>query len=360
MKLRRWLLPALWWASAAMAPAQQPSVLVSQTFEATTGGWVATGEGGRVRLAPGEGRRGGGALAFEYHVAAKRNSGIVLAAPAELGVARSLRFLVKSDHSTALGVLLAEKKPGGGNYTAWFWAPANTWQEVELSPADFTVADGPRDPKDEDGRLDMDAVEGIGIFDLAQFFRSFASTGPVDVAIDRSEGPRTIWLERFELSGDAPTVGPRRDMERRMGGWVTPGGMNLKFTADANPLKAPALEAGYQQIDGKVEILLRREAPDSSKPTRLEFDLASEREITLLVSLETKNPAGGAGPRYTLPIFPPGNREPFHVSVKLEDFRGPEHFDAAEWRTTALVDVSTANGGEQASNTIWIANFRVE
>ena len=52
--------------------------------------------------------------------------------------------------------------------------------------------------------------------------------------------------------------------------------------------------------------------------------------------------------------------EPFHVSVKLEDFRGPGHFDAARWRTTALVDVSTANGGEQANNTLWIANFRVE
>ena len=51
---------------------------------------------------------------------------------------------------------------------------------------------------------------------------------------------------------------------------------------------------------------------------------------------------------------------PFHVSVKLEDFRGPEYFDAAKWRITALVDVSTANGGEQENNTLWIANFQVK
>jgi hypothetical protein len=336
-----------------MACAQVSPVLLSQTFESATGGWAATGEGGKVRLATGEGRQGSGALAFEYQIVPKHNSGMVLPAPPELGLAQSLRFWVKADHSTALGVLLAEKKPGGGNYTAWFWAAANTWREVELSPADFTAADGPNDPKDDDGRLDMDAVQAVGIFDLAQFFRNFASSSPVDVVIDPSEGPRTIWLERFELSTDPPAASP-------INRWVTPGGMNLKLTADANPLKTPALEASYQQADGKVEILLRREAPISSKPSRLEFDVASEREITLLVALETRNPAGGAGPRYTLPIYPPGNREPFHVSVKLEDLDGPAHFDAAQWRTTALLDVSTANGGEPSNNTLWIANFQLK
>ncbi|MGA2148355.1 MAG: hypothetical protein ABSH49_25700 [Bryobacteraceae bacterium] len=355
MKFRRGLFWVPMALNAVLMRAQQPPVLFSQTFETGTGGW-ATGEGGRVRLAAGEGRQGAGALAFEYRIAARHNSGMVLPAPAELALAQSLRFRVKADHATALGILLAERKPGGGNYTAWFWAPANAWQEVELSPADFTVADGPRDPKDTDGKLDMDAVEAVGIFDLAQFFRNFASASPVDVVIDPTEGPRSIWLERFELSADPPAANTRR----ATGGWVSPGGMRLKYAAEANPLKTPALEAAYREIDGKVELLVRREAPVSSNPTRLEFDVASERDITLLVSLETKNPAGGAGPRYALPIFPPGNREPFHVSVKLEDFRGPGHFDAAQWRTTALVDVSTANGGEQANNTLWIANFRVE
>jgi hypothetical protein len=331
MTLRPCLLAGLLAASAAMARAQQPSVLVSQTFEAATGGWTAAGEGSRVRLAAGEGSRGSGALAFEYQIAAKRNSGMVLPAPAELGLARSLRFWVKADHSTALGILLAEKKPGGGNYTAWFWAPANTWQEVELSPADFTVADGPRDPKDDDGRLDMDAVEGVGIFDLAQFFRSFASASPVDVVIDPSEGARTIWLERFELSGDAPAGSPRRAMERGMAGWVTPGGMNLKFTAEANPLKAPALEAGYQQVDGKVEILLRREAPNSSKPTHLGSTWPAN--ATLLCWCRSKPrirqaaPARGIPCRFSRPAT--GNRS----------------MSASNWKISADPSISTRRSG---------------
>ena len=37
-----------------------------------------------------------------------------------------------------------------------------------------------------------------------------------------------------------------------------------------------------------MELLLRRETPNSAKPTHLEFDVASERDITLLIC--TKSP----------------------------------------------------------------------
>ena len=67
---------------------------------------------------------------------------------------------MKADHDTSLGVVLSEKKPGGGDYATMFWAPKNVWQRVDLALSDFVTNDGPTDPVDSDGKLDPDQVEG--------------------------------------------------------------------------------------------------------------------------------------------------------------------------------------------------------
>ena len=87
---------------------------------------------------------------------------------------------------------------------------------------------------------------------------------------------------------------------------------------------------------------------------RLVFDVASEREATLLVVVEMPQPGGGTGPRFTMPVYPPGGREVFHVDLKLEDFQGAGQFDPARWRTLAILDMSGADGGP---NTLWIGNL---
>jgi hypothetical protein len=51
-------------------------------------------------------------------------------------------------------------------------ALANAWQQVELTPADFALGDGPNDPADPDDKLELDQVEGIAIFDFAHFLGS--------------------------------------------------------------------------------------------------------------------------------------------------------------------------------------------
>lgn len=77
-----------------------------------------------------------------------------------------------------------------------------------------------------------------------------------------------------------------------------------------------------------------------------------------MVSIEMKKPGGGQGPRFTLPIFPPGGKELFHVDLKLADFEGQGQFDPAQWRSLAIVDVSTASGGQPGANRLWIGNVR--
>jgi hypothetical protein len=145
-------------AALPLVAQPDPNLLVRHTFEKDAEGWVVMGPGGAVHAAA-------GSLVFSYELRPKQFSMAVLPAPPETARMQRLRLRVKADRDMPVAVLLSERKPGGGNYTAIFWAPANTWQAVELAPGDFILSDGPNDPRDSNGKLDLDSVEGIGIAD---------------------------------------------------------------------------------------------------------------------------------------------------------------------------------------------------
>jgi hypothetical protein len=307
-------------------------------------GWVAMGAGGAVQDT-------GGGIVFSYDLQPKNLSLAVLPATPDVAHMQRLRFRVKTGHDTPLAVMLGEKKPGGGNYTAVFWAPAKIWQQIELTPADFSVSDGPRDPVDADGKLDLDEVEGIGIADVAQFFLAQSDNPDVPIAIDRSTGARTIEIAGFEIvTGGATGRRPIDSFDRGFLEWVTTGGVKMQLAPRENPLRAPAMQATTVLNDGRFGLVVRRVSSfDLAKATRLTFDVASENETTLVISLEMKN-----GKRFTQTVYPPGKREAFPVSVKLSDFEGDGRFDPAQWKSIAIADTL----GQP--NTIWIAKVAVE
>ncbi|SPE38185.1 exported hypothetical protein [Candidatus Sulfopaludibacter sp. SbA3] len=346
---------------AAAGFAQAPDdVVFRQKFQGDTGNWTILGQ--HASMAPSPDSR---SLAFTYEVAPKIFSGLVSPAPADFAKMQRMRFHVKTDHATAMAILISEKKPGGGNYSTWFWSPANTWQWVEVTPADFSLNDGPGDPKDTDGKLDLADVEGFGLFDLGSFFAQTPANADFPVMVQVDKGQHTAILDGFEvlssppapprLSADGIRIGT---LDRSFIDWVTLGGMDLKLNAGENPLKAPALEVSYKQAEGQFQVLLRRVAgSEMAKAKRLVFDVASEHDITLMISLEMTKPGGGQGPRFTLPIYPPGGKEVIHVNLDLSDFQGDGKFDPAQWRSLAIADITVAGGGAPDANTIWIGNL---
>jgi hypothetical protein len=299
-------------------------------------------------------RQVGSTVTFTYPLQPKQLALIARPAPPEMAQLARLRFRIKTDHDTAMAVLLSEKKAGGGNYTAIVWAPAAAWQQVELTPADFSVSDGPNDPVDADGKLDLDAVEGVGIADLAQFFLSLPENPDFPIVIDRQTGEHRVEIDHFEL---LTTAAPSKragidEFDRGFLEWFTFGGIRMKLAAPENPLKMPALEARYDQGQDTYPVLLRRLASfDLSKAKRLAFDIASEREVTMIVSLETKS-----GQRFTITILPPGKREVFHVSLSLADFKGAGKLDPSQLKAIALADVTSS--GEP--NTIWLGKVETQ
>ena len=333
--------------AAAVALAQnQPGVLLRHTFADDTSGWLVMGQSGSVRVAD-------GALQFSYEVKPKQLAVAVLPAPAETAQMKRLRFRVKTDHDTAIAVLLSERKPGGGNYLATFWCAAGAWQPVELTPSDFAAADGPNDPVDADGKLDLDQLDGIGVLDLASFFSSQPENTDFPVNIDLTSCRHTLQIAGFEmLSNSAASARAALAIDgfdRGYVEWITLGGVTLKLAGTDNPLKEGALEAHYEQTQGHYGLLLRRLSNlDLSKATGLAFDIASKVDATVIVSLELKN-----GRRFHQTIYPPTAREMLHVQLKFGDFEGDGKLDPAQLKSLGIADISAAEGAA-GPNTLWI------
>ena len=359
---------------AAFAAAQAQTPVLKHTFEQDTEGWMVMGTNGSVKLTK-EAKTGAGALQFSYSLDGKGVSTAILPAGAgRLADMRRIRFWVKADHDTSLGLVLAEKKPGGGDYATMFWAPKDVWQRVDFALSDFFLNDGPTDPVDIDGKLDPDQVEAIGIVDFSAFFNQLPDGSPMVVA--RKSGTHTLLIDDFEILNASAAATPSKpgtilidSFDRGFSEWITIGGMSLTLSPSDNPIGAPALAASIKAVEGKLTILTRRTNPaELAGAKRLVFDIAAEHEGTLAISIETKKPGatGGQGPRYNFMIYPPEGRKVFHVNVSLADFEhdpnSPEDpagkIEPSRIKSIAIGDITALTGGAATDNKIWIG--RVE
>jgi hypothetical protein len=185
-------------------------------------------------------------------------------------------------------------------------------------------------------------------------------------------GKHKLVLTSFEIISRASDHRPPIEslipidrFDRGFSEWITLGGMKLKLSPRDNPLGEPGLEASYEQIEGQFAVLLHRLSNiDLAKAKRVSFDIASDHDATLVVSLELKKP-GGDGPRYTATIYPPGNRKVFHLNLALSDFErdqtqpnsSPAKLDPSQLNSIAITDISAATGGDAGPNTIWIGKL---
>jgi hypothetical protein len=364
-----------------LAQAQtRPEALVKHTFESETDGWISMGSNGSVKVTHEAGavKSGSGALEYTYSLDGKGFNTVVLPlGGGKVAAMRRIRFWLKSDHDGAFGVILSEKKPGGGDYTAIIWAPKNTWQHVDLNLGSFFATDGPTDPVDPDGKLDPEQVEAIGIIDLATLFNHLPAESPM--VVTKTTGSHTILLDDFEiLPTDSPDASKSvsgaiivDQFDRGFTQWITLGGMSLGLvpTGDNNPIAGPSIIATIQPADGKLAILTRRvNGADIAGTKRIAFDIAAQHEGAFAISIETKKTgaATGQGPRYNFTINPPDGRKVFRVNVSLADFDHDENsaqdpagkLEAAHIKSIAIVDVTAMVTGASAGNTIWIG--RVE
>ena len=358
---------------AAAYAAQGQTSILKHSFENDTEGWIAMGANGSVKVGK-EAKSGSGALQFSYSLDNKAISSLVFpAGVGNLTGMRRIRFWLKTDHDTPIAVVLAEKKPGGGDYAAMLWASKNVWLRVDLALSDFVASDGPNDPVDSNGKLDTDQVEGIGILDFSAVFNQTPAESPM--IVEKTVGAHTLLIDDFEIldSAKAATAKPGviliDSFDRGFSEWITFGGISVSLSPNDNPIGGPALVASIRGVDGKLALLLRRMNPaEIAGAKRLTFEIAAEHEGTFAISIETKKPGvtGGQGPRYNFMINPPEGRTVFRVNVSLADFERDENspddpagkLEASRIRSIGIGDLTAIVGGAVADNKIWIG--RVE
>ena len=370
---------AMTWAQTAQH-SESPRVLLSDTFASKQPAWMAFGSSGEVRLTPeaAHAKTGKPALAFNYKIAPNQLVAAVL--PVEYGSLAKmtrLKFWLKTDSSTGIAILLSEKKPEGGNYGAVIWSPKDTWQQIELTPGDFAVSEGPTDPKDPDNKLDLDEIEGIGVIDLGQMFVNFAGKPDLPLVVDVSPGAHTFCLDELQALAESPAASPAKadtvitidDFHRPQLGWITLGGAELSRSASDNPLGAPALEARYEQIEGKFVVFAHPLAQVNLRGSdRIAFDISSNKDLQMVVSLETRKPGSSEGPRYNTAIQVPGNGKPVHESLAFTQFNLDENSPSdpdgklipEQIKTVSLIDITGAFTHERQKNTFWVSNLRTE
>ncbi|HLV80294.1 MAG TPA: hypothetical protein VKT32_08420 [Chthonomonadaceae bacterium] len=314
-------------ACVAAARPQATAPLMHYAFEADTNPWMGFGSNATVSLThdPAHVREGKGALQFDYAVNKGEINALLLpTSGGALAQAKSLRFWVQADHAAQLGVALQEQE--GGRYVALFSVPKDTWQQVELSTSDLVLSENPGDPKDPDGKLDLDQVQGIGIIDLGQLFAqaddpNMAKLFPV------KKGMHTLYVDDFTVSADAaPASVSTSESEVKLDTfahpqpmWIGTGEMRLSRSV-GKPLDGSGIQADYHQAPALPTAFVRMVPRGKlAEMAKLEFDVASVKPAKLIVQVEEQD-----GGKYNTEVDVDGGSAVKHVSVSLADLKAAQ------------------------------------
>jgi hypothetical protein len=315
-------------AMAAAGASAETAPLMRHTFEEGVGGWTTLGQSGKVAVThePAHVKEGKAALQFDYRIGPDEQSVLLLPTPdGGLAKLKSLRFWVQADHATPLIAMLQEQD--GGRYVALFSVPKDQWQQVELSPSDFMLSEGPNDPKDPDNRLDLDRVSAFGIGDMGQFFAQAKEPGLAEL-LGVKTGPHTLYLDDFAASEEAlPEAAASTSGEvnldtfaRPQASWLGIGGVHLSVGPGGGADRGRALRVEYRQVSGKIDAFARRVRRGAlAGAERLMLDVASAKPARLVVQLEEAD-----GGKYNTTVEVPGESAVQKLSLKLADFTAAE------------------------------------
>jgi hypothetical protein len=352
---------------------QTPALPLRHTFDQSTDSWIAFGDGAQVRTTTkaADVKTGTGALELEYQVGPGRMGSAVLpVTSAALARMQALRFWIKSDIETTVGVVLSETQPGG-IYAAWFWVPRMQWQHVELLASDFALNEGPQDPPDANGRMDLDRLQGVGFIDLGQFFALLSQDPTYPLVLTKPTGTHYFHIDDFEV---LPTVSADRPLKRDLIGdpgrgvisWITLGGAELSLNKDRNPLNSVAFQATYEQVHGKYVLLAHGLSTlKLEQAAQLKFDVASSMPATIMVYLEERSPGNSFGPRYSTVTTLGGGSQAEKKTLPLSGFKhdstGPADPDGRlnpdRLKSISFVDVTAATSGPPKTNTLWFSGI---
>lgn len=312
---------------------------------------------------------GKGALSWSYDITPKIVRVLALQKPLDLTGMKSLHLWVKCSQATSIIVGIGDSS--GASYQTNAHCSPGAWQEVAVNLDELTIDEPGKDPN---GKLDLDQVGSITIFDIAGFLAMFlpdirgsrtmmiddlyfsskpvvATTGPAQVTrvvpihlVDNFESTVIRWLPISLEFADAPKFA-LFDAPVALDKDVPPGGgkQSLKFSY---PRKGKKVHGVMRSLD-KVDL---------SKAVTLDLSMKASHDGTFFVSIEEKD-----GSRYNMKVdLVLGDWKSF--SWKLSDFTLADDtqdengkLDPDQIKQISLADATQLLGNSEADQVhLWI------
>lgn len=350
---------ALLWCGLGLLTAAGARPLFYESFDQGTGAWKGLGDEQATAVSQIRVAKQVGALEAHYRLDPDHRFGALLCpVPDGLRDARAVRFWVRTSRASLLAVVLTEK--GGARYIAAFRTLVDTWQRIEMSVDRFRLA---QDTNDDDGRLDLDQVNNVGLADVSMLFGQ-----------TKEQGERVLFLDEFEVVPDeAPTAYSANgklpmlldNFEADFIQWIPLAGTAERVQVNRGAAKSHQLEWHYKAEKGLLGVCGVAAALGQlpAKGARhLVITWASEHSRMLAVVLQEEKRGERPERRFHVITTLPASDKPQTQSFDLDKFQleqkdragEPKPLDPSAVAMLMIGDLDVMTGKELDENTLRI------
>ncbi len=284
--------------------------------------------------------------------------------PPSLVKMQSMHFWIKTDHSTSVLVSVSEKD--GGRYKTVFTCSANTWQEVSIGLSDFTLSEDGGDPKDPDGKLDPDQIEGVAIVDTDSFIVQML--GDMPAIVNLATGAHSLYVNSFTID-DTPVVAVSpavhgetslMSLLRPQTDWMVIGDVSVQ-KATEKPLTGASMKIVYTQTKGKFFAMMKPVKVGSfAGVTEIDFSAASMIPLSLMVQIEDTN-----GNKFNTVVMLPGESQANDYTLNRADFAPAQDskdpgakLELPLIKQVVIMDVTGFGDIQDKANSLWLNKLR--
>jgi len=342
----------------------------NMTFEDEQPGFIAFGDGAKVGINRDAAfvKNGNAALRFDYTIARNGFQAMLMPVVGGLADMKSLKFWIRTDHTTPMAVALQEGE-AGARYVAVFTSPKDKWQQVELAPENFQFMDDENSPKDANNKLDLDQVMFLAVGDFGQFLAMMAQ-GPLAGVVNVQMGAHALHIDDFTI-GTQPLTMPAMEagevaidpFAHPQLAWFSIGDARLERVEKAAGDKPmPGMQIDYRQVPNKFVAVMGRISKGKLRGMgSLKMQVSSERAVTLAVQLEE---AGGG--KYFATVDVKAGAEPQSVELGFDNFQASpdskdqnKQLNPEQVQQILFVDTAVFLGqADNKTNVLWIGNLR--
>lgn len=342
---------------------QNGTTVLQHDFEESTGTWTTLGNDaslGHTKDAANV-KEGKGALEFKYEVKQGGINFLMLPVHAgQIAKAKAFRFWIKTSAAAPMVFTIAEAE--GGRWNAIFSCHADKWQKVELGIEDFELGVGQDQPKDANGKLDLDKVESASLVDIAQLLMQ-GGEQLLDF-LGLKSGAKKMYLDGFQVSEDALAKsttlkageGSFDTYTRPQLAWLLLGNVEVsKVTGE--PLTGAGIKFVYKQEQNRVVGMSKFISPGTLTGGKsLHIVAAAKKPTKLVAQLEE-----GSGGKYNVFFDIPAGGKKTDLEAAYADFVPAEDskddnakLDLDQVKQFTLIDMTGILDQATEENTLWL------